>query len=85
MTGVLAEIGEIGGAGLINAQGPCAAAAAPAVPLPGDDRAGVAIRPGQVVVGEIPHQAITWSPALKKLRKEWLDTEEKTDEELGCR
>ena len=28
----------------------------PAVPLPGDDRAGVAVRPGQVVVGEIPRE-----------------------------
>ncbi|HEV3289279.1 MAG TPA: hypothetical protein VG123_09810, partial [Streptosporangiaceae bacterium] len=27
-----------------------------AVPLPGDDRAGVEIRPGQVVVGEIPRE-----------------------------
>ena len=28
----------------------------PAVPLPGGDRAGVAVRPGQVVVGEIPRE-----------------------------
>ena len=28
----------------------------PAVSLPGDDRAGVAVRPGQVVVGEIPRE-----------------------------
>jgi tetratricopeptide (TPR) repeat protein len=31
-----------------------------AVPLPGDDRAGVAVRPGQVVVGEIPQEPATF-------------------------
>ena len=30
------------------------------------------------------HQAITWSPALRKLAREWLNAEEKTDEELAA-
>ena len=30
------------------------------------------------------HQAITWSPALRKLQKEWLNAEEKTDDELAA-
>jgi hypothetical protein len=30
------------------------------------------------------HQAITWSPVLRKLQKEWLNAEEKTDDELAA-
>jgi hypothetical protein len=30
------------------------------------------------------HQAITWSPALRKLQREWLNADEKTDDELAA-
>jgi hypothetical protein len=30
------------------------------------------------------HRAITWSPVLRKLQKEWLAVEEKTDDELAA-
>ena len=30
------------------------------------------------------HQAITWSPALRKLQREWLGAEEKSDDELAA-
>jgi len=32
----------------------------------------------------LAHQAITWSPVLRKLRKEWLNAEEASDDELAA-
>ena len=43
-----------------------------AVPLPGDDRAGVAVWPGQVVVGEIPREPAAFVARVVMVGRLWV-------------